>query len=158
MTTLYVDNIAPNLQSRVSVPGHVIQVVESISTTRDETTSTSYVTSSVSGSITPTSSTSKILVLTSLLYEKRDDSNSLYSTIFRDSTNIGSGSQDGLARFRTIGSTVANSQLTTHLLDSPSTTSEITYTVYFKSQVSGQTVKFVNDTIPGRITLMEIAG
>jgi len=53
MTTLYVDNIAPNLQSRVSVPGHVIDFQ---SVTKTDTFSAS-VTSGASTAVTDLSLT-----------------------------------------------------------------------------------------------------
>lgn len=63
MSTLYVDNLQPNLESRVSIPGHVVQVVSSGEiSTNEAVTSLSWVDTAVTLTITPTSSDSKVLV------------------------------------------------------------------------------------------------
>jgi len=63
MTTLYVDNIAPNLQSNVSIPGHVIQVVSVSSDTSTDTTGDYPQASGITASITPSATSSKIYVV-----------------------------------------------------------------------------------------------
>ena len=70
MTTLYVDNIAPNLQSKISAPnltlpiGSVIQTVEfrEIPSNARNTSSTSFVASGVTLSITPKFNNSRLLI------------------------------------------------------------------------------------------------
>ena len=63
MSTLYVDNLQPNLGSRVMAAGHVVQVVQATGTNATSI-ATSGVWTPVAGtfSITPTSSSSKIMV------------------------------------------------------------------------------------------------
>lgn len=70
MTTLYVDNIAPNLQSKISAPnlqlpsGSVVQVVNSSTLGSSASYSlTSFTDTGVSVAITPTSASSKIFVI-----------------------------------------------------------------------------------------------
>lgn len=54
MTTVYVDNIAPNLGSSVHIPNHIVQTVYNYSTGGDiTTTSTSNVSTGLSVTITP---------------------------------------------------------------------------------------------------------
>ena len=66
MTTLYVDNIAPNLQSKISAPnltlptGSVVQVVEGDVTSAGDFNSTSWA-NRISLNITAKSATSKII-------------------------------------------------------------------------------------------------
>ena len=72
MSTLYVDNLQPNLGSRVMAAGHVVQVVEGSS-------GTFHTFNGVSGwldltaSITPTSASSLILVKVHLDGVTRED-------------------------------------------------------------------------------------
>lgn len=62
MSTLYVDNLEPNLGSRVMAAGHVVQVVHNTINQKIAFTSTSFTSSGLSVSITPTSANSKIHV------------------------------------------------------------------------------------------------
>lgn len=63
MTTLYVDNIAPNLQSAVSIPNHVVQEVHHPCTTYVILNSTSYVDlTGASITFTPKFANSKLFV------------------------------------------------------------------------------------------------
>jgi hypothetical protein len=137
--------------------GSVLQVVQGTLATASSTTSTSYVTTNLTASITPTSSTSKILVMASF-----EVSNGVthwaYQTIYRNNTtNIsttGSGNPSG---------TYSNSSTDFHgicnitILDSPATTSSTSYTLYQKSNTVGQSVQVMTDSMPAYITLMEIA-
>jgi hypothetical protein len=43
-------------------------------------------------------------------------------------------------------------------LDSPSTTSNTTYTIYFQNPNNGLSVTLMNNSLTATITLMEIAG
>ena len=77
MTTLYVDNIAPNLQSKISAPnlqlpsGSVLQVVSSTKTDSSAISSTSFTDSTgLSATITPTSTSSNKTNSRSLLSGK----------------------------------------------------------------------------------------
>lgn len=70
MTTLYVDNIAPNLQSKISAPnltlptGSVVQVVQAGSSSDVSTSSlNTWTDTNLFVDITPSSSNSKILVI-----------------------------------------------------------------------------------------------
>ena len=138
MSTLYVDNLQPNLGSRVMAPGHVVQTVEHRfdSNHRNATSSTSYVATQITGAITPTSSNSKILVQ---VFTSGNNNNAsgheLRATIYRDSPNGGNlFSQDNFVMVNGISSANRiHAPLSMAVLDSPNTTSEVTYSVYFKS-------------------------
>jgi len=137
--------------------GQVIQVVSATDSTARTTTSTSFVTGSntLSVSITPSSASNKILILAhSSIYGRSSDS---HFTIFRDSTDLGAGSNKGfkVANDADVG---ARDGLGINYLDSPSTTSSITYQVYFRS-VSGSQTTYLNEgNAKGSITCMEIKG
>ena len=164
MTTLYVDNIAPNLQSKISAPnltlpsGSVIQVQSFSHTTRLNTNSESFVPTSTAVSITPTSSSSKILVFVS---SGTDVNNTITDesryTLYRDSTNLGDSTVGfGMAMGLNVRIRVP---VAFQYLDSPSTTNQITYTLYVRSQSNTSTVEWngTNNTTHA-ITAMEIAG
>lgn len=138
----------------VNMTGHVLQVKQNlIDGTNNNTTSTSFVSSLVTGSITPSKSTSKILVrVVFSLYNQAGQST--YATLYRGTTDLVPSSPDGIIRCY---STAAVWQpATIELLDEPNTTSAVTYTVYFK--VTGGT-GYIN-AIEGQstVTMMEIGG
>ncbi len=139
--------------------GSVLQVVTSADTTRDTTTSTSYVASTISASITPSSTSSKIFIIVSTQGNTNNTSgHRLRWTIYRDSTDIALNSTYGFGDMFT-DSTQLRAMLTTAVLDSPSTTSSTTYTLYYRSNNSASTMEITGS--PGMtrtITLMEIAG
>ena len=86
MSTLYVDNLEPNLGSRVMAAGHVVQVVSASNGDSWSTTSGSYVDiTDMSVTITPTSTTSKLLVTGHI---SGAATNNARVSIFRDGTNL----------------------------------------------------------------------
>jgi len=142
--------------------GQVIQVVTATDSTRRSTTSTSFVTASntLSVSITPSSASNKILILLNTGLEVQDNNEAKF-TIYRGATNLGTASggfggvdsgADGLSN----GSGIASASY----LDSPSTTSSITYQVYFRTDRSTAILNSCMAAIAtlGSITVMEIKG
>lgn len=144
------DALAAGAPSRSQLPaGTVLQVVQSTKTTATSTTSTSFVDAGLSASITPTSSTNKILVLVSgIAYAS--GGGFTYTTLYRGTTtNLGQAS--GFVK-----ATGGNSQpMPFNYLDSPATTSSVTYNVYIAG--SGTTSYFGESGFACTITLMEIA-
>ena len=149
---------------RVYVPGHVIQVQQSIYTSTFTTTSSNYVT--VFGvTITPTSISSKFLVSCSVL--RCGDSwtsGRAFTSIWRDeTTNLIWQKPNNWAASQ--GDTNNNTYtVALEYLDSPATTSQITYNVRI-APGSGGVVAAVNRTVGSAtaeasasiITVMEIA-
>ena len=134
--------------------GQVIQVVSATDTTQRSTTSTSFATGSntLSVTITPSSTSNKIFITTSLVTSS--STNGTFFTIYRNgTTNLGNGNA-GMA-FALVDVTM-NIPMT--YLDSPSTTSATTYQVYFRQENSGGTSYIVNQGSKGSITVMEIKG
>lgn len=145
------------VQTEMAGTGAVLQVVNATFSSNTSTTSTSFVTSGFSVSITPKFATSKILAMVSGGggYSVATGA-SLHSTIYRDSTNLGNATY-GLTRYYGASSSVLAPHSMT-VLDSPATTSAITYTCYFKS-LTGASVDFMySDRGVMSFTLMEIAG
>jgi len=130
--------------------GKVLQVVTDVFSTETGTTSTSYVAvSGFAATITPSSTSSKILVLCSASsYINAADA--YLGTIYRGATDLGTfgrlySAAGGLGGF-----------ISFNYLDSPSTTSATTYTYYHKVG-SGTGYVSVNN-YKSNLTLLEIAG
>jgi len=144
--------------------GSVLQVVQTTLTSGVTTASTSLVTTGFAASITPTSSSSKILITISGM-EGSSQINLNRYTIYRNSTNLSSNTY--LVITQHLGASGNTPQITTALninyLDSPSTTSSITYTLYFSTDNASNTVSFNGrnggntDAGIATFTLMEIA-
>jgi len=63
MSTLYVDNLQPNLGSRVMAAGHVVQVVSARDTTRVQGSTSAYQNTGLAITFTPSSANSKLLFI-----------------------------------------------------------------------------------------------
>jgi hypothetical protein len=141
------------------VGGKVLQVITATDSTLRTTTSTSFVTASntLSISITPSSTSNKIFVISSGCFGTPSGSYGGFMTLFRDSTNLGDATE-GMGRFFD----AANSNVTPFalsILDSPSSTSALTYQVYIKAQASSPSnVELNRNGAKGSITAFEIAG
>ena len=134
--------------------GSVLQVQSNFITSDFNTASTSFVSTGLAQAITPLSTSSKILCIVSIgSWYIGGSGGSGNATVYRGSTNIGNGNA-GLSH---IGVPGLNIPSTLQVLDSPSTTSATTYTVYVRT--SGVTT-YVSYGSYGHftITLMEIAG
>jgi hypothetical protein len=135
--------------------GKVLQVVTATTTSATVTTSTSYVDVGVSLSITPSSASNKIFLVATSVNELNGASKTLDVRILRNSTEINSASykEDSSG---TGGKTTG----AMNLLDSPATTSAITYKLQIKS-LDGTIIVFNVNASSGNIavlTAFEIAG
>lgn len=153
-STLDVTNATGTLPSAQLPAGSILQVLDTTTITQASTTSTSYQASGLSVSITPSSTSSKILLQYSVAIDTSADG--CHTTIFQDSTNVADGAYTSVATFLDIPGrniqTVGSS-----FLDSPATTSAITYTVQFRS-AGGGNVLLRNELSRGRLIVMEVAG
>ena len=160
-----------NTNRAVTYPGAVLQVVSTTKTDTFSTSSTTFVDiTGLSVSITPTSSTSKIMVFAVVTASTTGGNNAMIRLV-RDSTAIAVGNADGS---RVQGSSqlrildeLAGLNFSVNFLDSPATTSSTTYKVQFDMQSGG--TGFVNRLANNAdnsnfartvssITVMEIAG
>jgi hypothetical protein len=135
--------------------GSVIQVVNSTYSTQTATTSTSFVTTGLSASITPSSSSSKILIVASYTALDTTTYQQSWHTIYRGSTNLGHSSYGMLQWYGNVNNPYSF-QVALSYLDSPSTTSSTTYSTYMRSG-SGQSIRAFESGTVGSIILMEIA-
>ena len=141
-----------DVSNGISLPaGHVVQV-KSMSTNSDNSyTSGTYTDTVLTLSITPTSSSNKILVMMDSEITVQGDTN-FNLRLMRDSTeiflalsgagNFGSGNQHGHG-------------YASSYLDSPSSTSAITYKFQVREN-SGGTIRITGESGGGTLTLMEI--
>ena len=117
-------------QLEAASTGKILQVVSTSKTDSFTTTSTSLVdVTDVSVSITPTSATSKVLILCSGVGGNTGSSNATFFQFVRDSTDIGSGTGGVVNATGMIYNNNANAGTGFSLgyLDSPATTSATTY-------------------------------
>lgn len=182
MTTLYVDNIAPNLQSKISAPnltlptGSVIQVVHrtssdaysgNVSGSQLSTSTNSWVSGGTESelTITPKFANSYILLTAVINCDNANTDNKAMYTFFKSVNNgtytnlapVNHQNYDALARMHDTGERIIIGQ-TMQFYDAVSSTQTHRYRVYFRSQVNTETARLRNDLIPMKFTAMEIAG
>ena len=136
--------------------GKVLQALQANDLTARATSSSSYVTASntLSLTITPSSTSSKVLILVSSTGGNTTAGNAGHATIYRNSTNL--GTSHGMAQFYG-GSSDTRSAIGIKFLDSPNTTSATTYQVYIKTNGTGNMDLNWNGA-NGNIQVFEIAG
>jgi len=135
--------------------GTVIQVVNATYSTEISTSSSTYADSGLSASITPTSSSSKILILIDVQGGKTTGNTGLDLKLLRGSTDLiifakASGYNGGTS-YNLVGSSSCC------YLDSPATTSSTTYKVQLASNANISTARINDNNSVSTITLMEIA-
>ena len=134
--------------------GKILQVVTGTHTGEDETTSTSYQASSLSVDITPSATSSKVFVLATPVLDTKSSGRYMFATIYRDSTDLGASGTGGMTEHYGDGSRLISTS-SMSILDSPNTTSSITYKVYFRT-TSGQ-VRFGENSAKHSITAFEVS-
>ena len=137
--------------------GKLLQVVSNSTQTRTTASSNTgtFFTSSLTADITPSSTNSKIFVLASGNYYTTNTTTGGLS-LFRDSTNLGH-STHGLAYVG--GDASSYGAFTLHYLDSPNTTSQITYSFRLSRTYGSDNVYAPvgdNNYSPAQIFLAEI--
>jgi hypothetical protein len=142
--------LASGVPTRAQMPvGSVLQVVSVNTLLSFSSTSSSYVSIGLTASITPTSATSKILVVTQNP-TATESSNMVFTTaLYRNSGEVFSFNAQYAASAGYLATTAAF-----NYLDSPATTSSTTYTIYARVAAGSGTI---SSGQPAVITLMEIA-
>ena len=153
--------------------GAVLQVVNSTTSTEVTVTGSTFTDTTLTASITPISTSSKILILTSQSYYVRRASSAYglcgarllrgTTTIWNPNPEDSSGSYGhGIVLTGTSTTTSAYGTIDFNYLDSPSTTSATTYKTQIRSYTSTGVVSAQqsgpNTDAKSSITLMEIAG
>jgi hypothetical protein len=138
---------------KIGYAGAVLQTVYAQINSSISINSTTFATTGLSATITPTRSNSKILAKISGSFYN-SGSGVLYFTLYRGATNLEPTSGRGFIECNTNGT--GGSGTAVNYLDSPATTSSTTYTVYWKN--GGINISYwCVDGTPATLTLMEIA-
>ena len=155
MSTLEVKAIQAPSGYKLAMPaGHILQVVSVANGTKETTTSGAWVAhSGLVASITPSSTSSKILVSASFEFATPAGTNNFNISLFRGSTNLGHSTAGFGLMFD--GSSYYHGHTSPQFLDSPNTTSSTTYQVYFKAASTGGIIN--HDNSIGTITLQEVS-
>jgi hypothetical protein len=144
--------------------GKVLQVVSASTTTSTTISSTTMTDTGITATITPTSATSKILVIFSAparVFRSNAWAPSK-AQLLRGATNIINIPVQSFLSFEIIGPSVTSidmaGQMTNHYLDSPATTSATTYKLQagVYAATSSASITFQFESAQSTITLMEI--
>ena len=156
MSQIKVNSIVPVGGLPSGANGGIIQVVQATQTSEVSTTGTSFVDTGLSGSITPTSTSSKILVIVTqrfFIARSTDQARAGFqllrgSTVILTGPNTASGSEPGGEGFSSAngpGAIQFAGAYSCSFLDSPSTTSATTYKTQFaNNQSSASPTIFIN--------------
>ena len=146
------------LPANVIGAGAVLQVVQGTLTSQFSSTSTSFVDTGLSASITPITTSSKILISFTSEIIMTTNGALVACDIYRGASSLSGETTYGYVYAYTAGAN-PTMPLVFQYLDSPSTTSSTTYKIYARSNNSS-TWYFGNSGSPNvkaTITLMEIA-
>tara|TARA_B100001769_G_C22037665_1_gene557623 strand:- start:377 stop:910 length:534 start_codon:yes stop_codon:yes gene_type:complete len=153
MSTLNVDNISEYTSGNgVEIPGHILQVKTQFFDTQTSISSTtSFTDTGLTLAITPSATSSKILCCFYVTASAQDNSYVAFK-MFRDSTEIGSSTQTGTGLECFTGSTFDDTGNTSYgvhtipmvFLDSPSTTSSVTYKVQASPMRTSNKTMYIN--------------
>jgi len=145
----------------LNVAGSVLQVVQSVLSTQTTIQTTSLLDTGMTATITPTSSSSKILVLCSIqsTIQGANGSWAGWYELLRGSTSIAGTARQWTQDNNTSGNQADGTTMKIDFLDSPSTTSATTYKVQGYVGNASYPMQVNNGNIgESTITLMEIAG
>jgi hypothetical protein len=168
MSTLYVDNLQPNLGNAVGAAGHVVQVIQADTNGEIANTSSSFI-KMFQGSITPHFATSKVLVhidfTVNVYWVGSNNDAGAYYRIYRDGVWVDTNNGGQGVRFVHPASVSAGDftdQIGQFYLDSPATTNTVTYQLYMKVSNPSTANAIISRSVGGdtgiaRVTMMEIA-
>ena len=152
MSTLKVTNIK-KLDNSDFPLGKIGQVVSATNSTAQTTTSTSFVATSLAVNITPTATSSKIFIIVSSAVSNNNSGDVCRHTIMRDSTPLNTG--EGSSVLFSSASTDIRAGISVNYLDSPNSTSQITYALGHRT--GGAATSTINKNgYTGSITVMEV--
>ena len=156
--TIATANISNQLTDANMSAGSVIQVVEATHSAQAVTTSSSFVDTSLTVSITPRATSSKVLLLMNAQMYHGTGGAQAFVTLFRgdsSGTNLGNG-DFGFGAAHNAAYADKNT-VSISYLDSPSTTNSQTYTCAIRLAGSGYSYLNVNGE-KSTLTAIEIAG
>ena len=140
--------------------GSVLQVVNATTSTEISTTSTSFISTGFSATITPTSATSKILIFGDFgdvgTLSSAGSQNGVSIYLARNGSQIGANLASQWCYSNTGSSYLINSGNISYI-DSPASTSALTYLFYYRVKGANVTGSLFRDGTQGTLTLMEIS-
>ena len=142
--------------------GKILQVVQKHYSNEQSTTGQSFVTTNLTQAITPSATSSKVLVLISArvnAYKDSGNSAVAHFSIYRDSTNVfntGSVQTHNISASHSADGLGMRTMMPFNYLDSPSTTSSVTYDFRMLAQ-SGSTAYAHQNSHPSIMLLLEVA-
>ena len=149
-------------RTSVRSTGGILQVVNATNDTQTATTSTAFVSTGLTATITPISASSRIFIVTQTTAFVANRASFAVWTVFRGTvsgTNLGNGTNGAAILYPSgsPGGTVKQASIS--LVDSPNTTSAQTYTLAFKYLTTNDEVNLLTQYNGARasMTLMEIA-
>jgi hypothetical protein len=159
VSTIQNASLASGVPSAAKLPaGSVLQVVNATTAITSTISTNTYTDTGLSASITPTSSSSKILVIVDqcgVTKRTGNISNGNTLVLLRGASQIIQfqvyAGYTGTDMFNYIGSASCN------YLDSPATTSLVTYKTQFRNEINGAAVTVQDNSSTSTITLLEIA-
>jgi hypothetical protein len=142
--------------------GKVLQVIQAVTTTSTTIASTTLTDTTITATITPSSATSKVLVIVNaqFIYSRSAASQGVKGQLLRGATSIANYPSDAFAYLAATGATevagVAIAPIT--VLDTPATTSATTYKLQsgVLTAANAGSCTFQYSSSPSSITLMEI--
>jgi hypothetical protein len=140
--------------------GKVLQVIQATTTTPTSVNTTTYTDISLSASITPSATSSKILVFADVqFYMDINTTNKKMSTrLMRGSTAVFTDDTGSSSGITALGSSAVGQYNRTPVmyLDSPATTSSTTYKIQGAGNTASGSLNFQEGNAPSSIILMEI--
>lgn len=142
--------------------GKVLQVVHAETTTQTSSSSTTYADTAITATITPTSASSKILILMNTFCSKSagNADNRLLMRLLRGATDLNSGlAYDSFTAdygFFQASATRFFGTISYNYYDTPATTSATTYKIQLKNGTAAAEVQTSAGNAPSTMTLLEI--
>ena len=134
--------------------GKVLQVQNMTTNSATSTTSNSYVVTNLTDAITPSATSSKILIIATGNLNNNGEDGWTYATIFKDGVDVSSSNQGMIGVYSSGSGGDIHAPATMTFLHSPNSTSSITYDVRIK--VSNHTGKWNQQSASSSLTLIEI--
>jgi hypothetical protein len=141
--------------SWTDAPSGVVKQIQSMRDgTNSSTTSTTWGATSITLSITPSSTSSKILILADVANYSAVADYQCETAIFRATSSLSLGVDDRMKITRTGGGSAYGNHGYS-FIDSPNSTSAQTYTVYFSSERAGDSSQINPNSSESSLTLIE---
>ena len=155
MSELRTNKIVPRDGLPSGASGGIIQMVQDTYSTESSTANSSYTETGLSVNITPTSASNKVLVLFNLPLQKGASNLRIATALHRGGSNIYNANLESCFNN---ASSQATETVSGMFLDSPATTSQVTYDVRVKVSSGSGTFYWAVGSCVCTITAMEVSG